>query len=533
MSNGIWINEHTFVDFSETASRRGLGEEIASRQTAWDYSGMLGLLPDPDPILAKRGDSAEILDGLTSDAHLCSVIQTRKLGTLKREIKWEAGAEGDAEPTPEAQALRDNLVADLVEIDTYTLVSQILDAPLYGFVPFELSWKAKDGHIRLTNITAKPHRWFGFDEVTNAPKFISMANPWDGEELPYGKFVLARHFPTYDNPYGLRLLSRCLWPVTFKRGGLKFWVTFTEKFGIPFLMGRYPKGTGAADQQAMLDKLAAMVQSAVAVLPEGSSVELLGAGGNSKGSSDLFDRLVSVMDKEMSKVIMGQTLTAETSDKGGAYAQSKTHADVLADYQDSDQRLVKNVFERIAKLYAAVNASGVAAPTMDWFEEEDAKKEFAERDKTLSDTGVKFTKNYYQRQYDLQEDDFELDNSTTAAGQGDNPTKTGANAPQEFAEPEDTSDLAELLTAKMAVEADPEIALMVQTVRELVMSADSLEDIRDGLLGLYPEMHTEKLSQLMELALSGADLAGRMTVRDDLMQRAHGRAGAAEVESGD
>ncbi len=510
MSNGIWTDKNTYVDFSDTASGN-LAEEIASRQTAWDYSGMIGLLPDPDPVLSKRGDSAEILDGLTADSHLCSVIQTRKMGTLKREIKWNPGSANDIEPTSQAKNLRDDLVEDLKEINVYDLVAQILDAPLYGYVPFELSWKPKDGKIKLANIQAKPHRWFGFDEETNEPKFISQASPWDGEELPYGKFVFARHFPSYDNPYGLRLLSRCFWPVTFKRGGLKFWITFAEKFGIPFMLGRYPKGTGENEQGEMLSKLTTMVQSAVAVLPEGSTVEKLGGGSDSKGTSDLFDRLVSAMDKEMSKVIVGQTLTSETSDKGGSYSQGKVHENVLGDYQDSDQMLVKTVFERISKVYAQLNAPGTLPPCLTWFEEEEAKKEFAERDKDLKDTGVKFTKKYYQRQYNLQEDDFELVNPAEPNPEG-NDNKPGKEFTEKGKQPK---DLDEQVTNKVADEADKEFSALVARVKEIVMSGGSLEEIRNEVLKLKNELSADKLTQIITMGMSGANLAGRLDIEHD------------------
>ena len=537
MTKGIWVNEKTFIEFGESAANHALSEDIASRQTAWDYSGLIGLLPDPDPVLARRGDSAEILDSLTADAHLCSVIQTRKVGTLKREIKWEAGCEQGAEPTTAAKKLCDALVEDYKNIDLYNLVAQILDAPLYGYMPFELSWQPGRGRIRLVKITSKPHRWFGFDEETNNPKFISQAAPWDGEELPWGKFVIARHFPSYDNPYGLRLLSRCFWPVTFKRGGLKFWVTFAEKFGIPFMLGRYPKGTGTSEQADMLSKLVAMVQSAVAVLPEGSTVEKLGGGSDSKGSSDLFDRLISVMDKEISKVIVGQTLTAETSDKGGAYAQSKTHENVLADYQDSDQQLVKSVLNRIAKLYAEINSPGTEPPQMKWFEEEEPKKDFADRDKTLSATGLKFTRSYYRRQYNLADDDFDLQAGADSVGagckggvqtrpygthhNGTNPNGTSpykpAPTPQAFAEADAAftpeQQAVETLADDGIARAQRALAANEEAILKTVQNSSSYEEAMDKLLALYPSLSVEGVKTALEEALFAGMAFGVSQVR--------------------
>jgi hypothetical protein len=33
----------------------------------------------------------------------------------------------------------------------------------------------------------------------------------------------------------------CYWPLVFKKGGLKFWLAFTEKFGSAFSVGKLPR----------------------------------------------------------------------------------------------------------------------------------------------------------------------------------------------------------------------------------------------------------------------------------------------------
>jgi len=403
MAEGLWVTPNTFLNFGETRLR-SLGTEIASRSAAWDFGGLLGLLPDPDPILTKRGDGAEVLEELTADGHLLSVIQTRKLGTLKREHKWEPGADGD-ESSPRARQLCADLTLDLEEVRLFDLISALLDAPYYGLIPVEILWRPANGAARIADLRPLPSRWFGFDEDNN-PRFRSLSHVFDGEALPWGKFVFARHFPTYDNPYGLRLLSRCLWPVAFKKGGLKFWVTFMEKYGMPFLLGHYRQGATPAEQSAMLAALAKMVQDAVAVVPDGNTVEMLINKGAS--SYQIYSRLIDAMDAEISKVIMGQTLTAEIGDRG-SYAASKTHENVLDDYRQADQALVKGVMDTIAGLYRDVNAPGVPAPVFTWFETEDPQQDFAERDKTLTQGGrVRLTKSYYMRRYRFQEDDIEI-----------------------------------------------------------------------------------------------------------------------------
>lgn len=509
--SGIWVNKNTFLDFAEARPQTAeLVNEIASRSAAWDWTGVLGLLPDLDPVLAKRGEGAEILDELTGDSHVTAEIQTRKLGTLKREFKWEAGALPGKKATPQAEKLRDDLVADLERVDLYDLVSEILDAPMYGYTPIEILWEPDSSRLRIKDLRGLPHRWFGFDE-NNQPRFISIDNPWDGQELPSGKFVFARHFPKYDNPYGLRLLSRCFWPVTFKKGGVKFWMTFAEKFGMPFLFGRYRPGAEPDEQAKLLSDLVSMVRDAVAIGPDGTSVELINQGSGSKGSSDMFDRLISVMNAEISKVIVGQTASAEGTP--GKLGNEDLQGDVLEDIQDGDQKLVKKVMEEIAGIYGRVNAPGVPLPQFDWFEDEEPQTEFAERDGKLKDTGVTFTKKYYMRRYNLAEDEFEVEEEKEET----QPEPGKKKKESEFAEEvEAGSDLDEMIAALTAAEADPYVSGWADKVAALVMEASSLEEIRDSLIDLYTLMDDRPLANAIGVGLIGADLIGRHEINESL-----------------
>jgi len=377
--------------------------QIAQRDRAWDYSGLSGFLPNPDPVLLKLdGQGEEVLHGLTADPHLISVIQTRKLGSLKTEFRFESGKGSDHNVSGASKKLQENLSEDLRGIDLYQVLSEILDAPFFGMRPLELIWAAKGDRIALKDIRPKPATWFRFDR-DNKPLFVE----WDGyqgRELPWGKFVLARHFPSYDNPYGLRLLSRCLWPVTFKKGGIRFWVTLAEKYGLPLMVGKYPVGTSAEGQDEMLAALAKAVRDAVMVLPEGSQVEIQ---ETAKGSADVHQSLVDLMNREISKAILGQNLTTEAG-QVGSHAASKTHMDVLSTYQDADRQLVKRVMNEIAEIYTQLNHPTANAPRFHWFEEDDPKVEWAQRDQQLAQMGVQFTPEYLCRQYGLQPGDFSI-----------------------------------------------------------------------------------------------------------------------------
>lgn len=499
-------------DFAQ--SRRGeLVTEVASRSTSQEMALLIGLLPDPDPVLRKRGEGVEVLDELLGDGHLTSVIQTRKGGTLSKEFQWQPGHVGEAEATSDAIALRDALVADLEDISRQVplqdIRAQILDAPYYGLTPIELMWRPEGGRLRLTELRPLPARWFGFDEK-NQPRFLSMNNPWEGEVLPPGKFVFARHFPTYDNPYGLRLLSRCFWPIAFKRGGMKFWITFAERYGFPFLVGKAPNGAKKEQREEILAQLAKMVQDAVAVVTHGTELEILEATGT---RADVHERLKKAMDAEISKVIMGETLTTELGDVG-SYAASQTHADVLSAYQDADERLEATTWNQIAWWYAQINAAGVPAPVFSCKEEEDIQKDRAERDKSLKETGVRFTKTYFQRIYNLKEDDFDL---VEAAAPPD-PAVIDPAKPA-FAEPGRPPSPHQMAIDDLVLEQVQAGGLLTlpqaERIIEAVKASVSYEDLLDHLGEAFESTEAGEFERVLQQAMLAADLYGQWATVED------------------
>lgn len=150
-----------------------------------------------------------------------------------------------------------------------------------------------------------------------------------------------------------------------------------------------------------------------------------------------------------------------------------------------------------------VRAPGVPAPGFVWFEEDDPKKETAERDKTLSETGVKFTKSYYVRQYGLEEDDFDL------------VAPTAGQPGTEFAEgdavlsPEQQG--IESLVEKVIPEGSKGIKENEAAILEVIQTADGYEDAMERLLELYPKMDTTAMADVLERALLAAEAYGRHT----------------------
>lgn len=382
--------------------KKGLTEEIASRKRSINFMSLGTCLPDPDPILRKSGKDVTVYKNLSADPHVFACMTSRKSGVLSK--KWDFISEkGENDKTLE-------FIKELFKsLDVHRLISDILNAPFYGFQPIEIIWTKKGQYIIPSKLIAKPSDWFCYDEENNL-KFRSKENYY-GEDLPERKFLNPQSNPTYENPYGDRVFSRVYWSVVFKKNGLKFWVVFCEKYGMPHIVGHHPRGSSQDEVSQLADLLEKMVQDAVAVIPDDSSVEIMEA--NKTSSSDVYGGLIEKMNAEISKAILGQTLSTEVGNVG-SFAASKSHLEVRDEIIRADATLVETTINQFIRWICEINFSNEADfPRFTFLEEDHIGLELAQRDKTLTETGVVFSKKYYIKKYGFNEDDIEAVNTNT------------------------------------------------------------------------------------------------------------------------
>lgn len=326
-----------------------LSSEIALRQNAGYFSRFFSALPDPDPVLLKLGKGIEAYRELTSDAHLYAVIQQRKAGISA--MPWHI--HGSLQMT-------EFLSFALQSIDISNLITQLLNAPLYGYTVVEVVWQKAEyrGKVYIVPHSAeeKPQEWFHFDRQNRL--IYRGTEHAQNIPAPAYKFLTAVHNPTYINPYGEKALARCYWPVIFKKNGLEFWVLFTERYGLPFIVGKQPASSTETDAATLLDKLEEMINSSAAVIPDNSSVDIISFP--SGASIDAYRYFLEFMNSEISKAVLTQTLTTELQNRG-SYAAAQVHKEQLTLLQMSDARLVQKTLNRLLRWILEINGMSSAA----------------------------------------------------------------------------------------------------------------------------------------------------------------------------
>lgn len=374
-----------------------LTQQLVTRSKSSNFN-FLNMLPDPDTILQKTGKHIESYRDLISDSHLFSTMQQRISGITS--LKWELQKSSNQKANDLCQSFLNNIDLDI-------LFSQILDAVFYGYSVLEIIWKLEKDRWLPQTIEEKPQEWFYFD-ADNQLKYRGSKdyNANDSTSLPENKIICVQHSPTYFNPYGEKILSKCYWPIQFKRSGLQFWLTFTERYGMPFLIANSPVGASPESQQALMDSLESLLMDTTAIIPADSSVKFL--ENNHPYSVEVYKQFVEFCNAEISKAVLSQTLTTEVG-KVGTYAAAQTHYEILSQVIGSDKKLVEKTLNDIINLVCGINfGKEVEAPKFFLYADTDVKTYLAARDEILQKQGINFTKEYYMKHFNLKEEDFNL-----------------------------------------------------------------------------------------------------------------------------
>jgi phage gp29-like protein len=353
------------------------------------------LLRSNDSTLASRGGAAglRLYDEIERDCHAFSVLQKRKLALISRPVIVEAAS----------QSLRDrkarDAVNDLINSLPFDLIClNLLDATLKGFSVAEIVWGVADGFIKPLQILPKDQRRFTFDAEYQL-RLLTRTNLISGEETLPKKFIVHSVGAKDGNPFGIGLGTRLFWPVFFKRQGIQFWLTFADKFGSPTAVGKYPNTATQKDKKDLLDALGALANDTGVTIPENMVIELLEAARNGKG--DTYETLCRYMDEEISKAVLGETLSTTMGKSGGSYAASNTHNEVRLELTKADADLLSDTLNAtLIKWFCEFNFPDAKPPRVkrDFSEPADIGEKAA-TDKTVFDMGFKPTLKYIRETY--------------------------------------------------------------------------------------------------------------------------------------
>lgn len=470
-------------------------EEIANPKNAAGYFNLLEKLPNPDKILRSCGCGFNTLRDLKSNYQVGTCIESRKAGVTSKNWKLEKQNCSDKEF---------DFYNELFKIlDVHQLIEDILEAPLFGYAPLEVTYEKDSSFIVPTEVTSKPQEWFYFNAKENNHFYFNSKSNQDGIliEASNPKFLLPRHRATYLNPYGEALLSRTFWNTVFINGGMEFWSTFMEQYGMPFMIGKYDRNKPAEEKNELFSALKAMVQNAVGVIPNDGSIEIINP--DKSGSNTVYKDYITKCENNISKIILGQTLTTDIGSVG-SYAASATHQEVRGDLIQNDVRLCEKTINNLIFKIHNLNFNNLDMPSFSIYDEEGVDQTIAERDNKVKTLGVNFSREYIKKTYGLEDDDFVLEAEINQSNTDVKNLDFSDSTDDDFAK---LDNLMENLTPE---DYQNMINDSLKPVIELFKQSRDADECMEKLAEIYPEMNTEKLEDTLTKVIFLAELMGRI-----------------------
>jgi phage gp29-like protein len=305
-----------------------------------------GLTPQRMAAILRAAEQDQPRDYLTlaeemeeRDCHYISVLGTRKRALTRLDIVIEEGAE-DGSNKEIADEVR-RLTERPVFLD---LIGDLVDALGKGYAVAEIVWDTSDSRWTPAEYVFRDQRFFLFDRLTRRKLRLAVDGSLEGVPLPPYKFV--GHVPRLKSGVPIRggLAKPAAWAFIFKSYTLKDWAAFAEVYGMPIRVGKYGPNASSEDRQKLLAAVRNIGTDAAAIIPETMTIEFVEAGkGVSTGGAAVFAGLAEYLDKQISKLVLGQTMT---TDDGASLAQAKVHQTVRVDIQAADAVQLENTLNR-------------------------------------------------------------------------------------------------------------------------------------------------------------------------------------------
>lgn len=337
-----------------------LTEEVAGAQAivrdVWTDTVAHSLTPEKLAWIiqaAKEGDTDAFLtlaeDMEEREPHYGSVLSTRKLAIQGLDIGVEAASD-EKRDHELADAVRDMVRSPEMEV----LVESLLDGLGKGFAVCEIMWKRDSRAWVPEDYRWRDPRWFVIDiEQGEKIRLRSTEDMIKGEDLAAYKFIV--HRPQLKK--GLTIASGLarMAAVSFmcKSYVVRDWMRFMQNYGLPFRIGRYDRNASDSDVKVLKRAVAMIGSDAAAIIPEGMRIEFVKDQGGSTGGDATFERMAKFFDAQLSKRVLGQTMTA---DDGSSKAQAQVHDGVRDDIMRADaNKLAATINRDLVKPFIDLN----------------------------------------------------------------------------------------------------------------------------------------------------------------------------------
>lgn len=444
------------------------------------------------------------------DTHLFSQIQTRKLAVSG--LDWEVQPFSDSDQDKEISDFVDGQLKAIENFDDVLI--DMLDAIGKGISVMELEWTLEGGRNVIQDIEYIHPKKLVWDGMTDELMICTREFP-SGTRMPENKFVIHKYKAKSGHPSRAGILRIVSWMYLFKNYDLKDWVSFCEVFGMPLRLGKYDASASEDDKRQLMRAIVDLGADAAGIVPTSTMIEFIESQKTT--SVEIYERLARYCDEQISKAVLGQTLTSDSG--GGSYAQSKTHNDVRHDLTVADAKALavtirRDIIRPLVEFNYGVNAR-IPFFGFDCKEAED-QKETVEVYKTLvCDMGLKVPTSHIYKKFNIPKpEEGEEILKPPQAGMGP-PLEELEERNLKGAEGQTEQEQVDVIVAMADKQAGDIFREMLKPILKIIDESADMESLqavlKDGarLEKLYGEMESPSLEELLRQGIYLSHLLGR------------------------
>lgn len=447
------------------------------------------------------------------DLHYAGVLGTRKRSVSQLEITVEAASESP-EDVADADMVRAWLRRDALTDELFDM----LDAVGKGMSYTEIIWDTSEGQWQPKALEWRDPRWFDFNKTDGTTPLLRSTLS-ESVALPPYKFIATRIRAKSGLPVRSGIARVAAWAYMFKNMTGKDWAIFSQNYGQPIRLGKYPVGASKEDREVLYQAVSAIAGDCAAIIPATMTLDFIESKLGST-SPDLYEKRSDWLNREISKLILGQTTTTDAV--SGGHAVSQEHRQVQEDIERADGRAMGGVLTRDLVIPWIILEKGPrkAYPRIIIGRPEEADIALVVDSVTkLVPLGLRVSASQMRDLVGLSEPDPDEEVLSSPAGsqpqQTDIPIPPSLQVSRFAAGGNPTNGMGQLDAIDEGIQAiladqgwEPLIAPIIAGLSDKLATASSLEDVRTILAGHLATMDTTALQETLAKAGFSARIAG-------------------------
>jgi len=324
---------------------------------------------------AECGDTSDLFalyrDIISSHSHLLAEFLKRKMAVLGTPLNVKPGNKdipADVETAAAVEAMIEGTP------DWIRACSHLLDSALYPVSVVEKVYEAVPGGYRLARLVPVPYELLDYTMCQGELR-IRDTDPETGSPLGSvhfpdpNRYIIHRgHLMTTLDQWGGPMRTLVYWWL-FSTMSREWWVRMLDRFGAPFIVGRYDS-SDEGSRRVLTQALSLATKIGGLVVSRETEIELQQI--NSSQAGDAFDLFRDAANMEMSKLIVGQTLSASAQSTGLGSGVANMQQEVREDIQQFDGMLLAQTLrDNLVTQFCHINNLPGAVPKLLWGQAKD------------------------------------------------------------------------------------------------------------------------------------------------------------------